>query len=641
MFLPYLVKLSISLGVIWIFYQLVLRRLTFYHWNRVFLLTYSLVAFCIPFINIEPVLLRSQWAEHKVVQAIPVVESLASTDKDLTNHGSNWIIVFFASGCILLVARFVIQHFSFLLLKRSAKIISRFPVKLYQVDKNIIPFSFAGSIFINRHQHSDEDLKKIIRHEFVHVTQKHSVDMLWAEWLCILNWYNPFAWLIRNSIRQNLEFIADDTVIQNGIDRKQYQYLLLKVIGSSQYSIASNFNFTSLKKRIAMMNKMRSARVHLMRFLFVLPIVAMMLLAFRNNISKQETVQSTIHESYVYDTVPLPGKAQFPKNVTRITQEDNLVTVTLKDGTKETYDLNRSDEKAAFEKKYGQMPQPPAPPIPTNPPSPPSAADLPSNVSTLDIENKKATIQLKDGKIEHYDLSKPGEKEAFEKKYGKILPVVPKPPTAPAAPKSPTKVSVTVTGVEPKIATEVKAPTITPVAPKPPTKVSVTVTGVEPRIATEVKAPTITPVAPKPPTKVSVTLTDVEPRIATEIKAPVPITHAVTEGIVDIQPEIHFVTVSDNDELLAEINNKTSIGSLDLLKKQLQAKEYTLTILNADFQGGVLKSIDAIISDNKNKSRFTADDFGKILIWKTTYENGKSGFSVRIMDGTVRFNQAK
>src|SRR6185369_4807428 len=115
------------------------------------------------------------------------------------------------------------------------------------------------------------------------------LDILWAEFICIFNWYNPFAWLIRRAVRQNLEFIADDKVLQNGIDRKQYQYLLVKVIGNNQFSIAQKFNFSSLKKRIAMMNKMKSAGVHLLKFLFILPLVAVLLVAFRNNYEKRKT----------------------------------------------------------------------------------------------------------------------------------------------------------------------------------------------------------------------------------------------------------------------------------------------------------------------------------------------------------------
>jgi hypothetical protein len=112
------------------------------------------------------------------------------------------------------------------------------------------------------------------------------VDVVFAELLCIVNWYNPFVWLMRYSIRQNLEFVADQKVLGSGVDRKGYQYHLLKVVGDPAYRLANNFNFSSLKKRIIMMNKIKSARVHLVKFLFVLPLLGVLLVAFRNRYEK-------------------------------------------------------------------------------------------------------------------------------------------------------------------------------------------------------------------------------------------------------------------------------------------------------------------------------------------------------------------
>lgn len=63
--------------------------------------------------------------------------------------------------------------------------------------------------------------------------------------------------------------------------KKQYQYLLLKVLGDHQFAIAHPFNFSSLKKRIAMMNKMKNTRIHLLKFLFIMPLIAVMIMAFR------------------------------------------------------------------------------------------------------------------------------------------------------------------------------------------------------------------------------------------------------------------------------------------------------------------------------------------------------------------------
>ncbi|HXB33266.1 MAG TPA: M56 family metallopeptidase, partial [Puia sp.] len=134
----------------------------------------------------------------------------------------------------------------------------------------------------NQQLHTEKEWEDIILHEYVHIRQRHTVDILIAERICIVNWYNPFAWLIRYSIRQNLEFIADQQVLDKGVDRKGYQYHLLQVMGEPRYRLANNFNFSSLKKRIVMMNKMRSAKLQLLKLLFLLPLAVVLLVAFRD-----------------------------------------------------------------------------------------------------------------------------------------------------------------------------------------------------------------------------------------------------------------------------------------------------------------------------------------------------------------------
>lgn len=286
----YLLKLSISLAVVYLFYVLVLRRLTFHNLNRWYLLGYSLLSFFIPFVNISPVLEKSALTENAVVLLIPVV---GNNPTPVTPGIDGWVAALFLllAGITFLLLRLLIQYLSFLRIRKSAMLISDDAVKIYQVDRYIIPFSFGRSIFINQHQHNEEELKEIIRHEFIHVKQRHTVDILFSEILSMLNWYNPFTWLIRHSIRQNLEFIADHQVLKTGLDRKQYQYLLLKVVGTPAFAIANQFNLSSLKKRIAMMNKMRSAKVHLIKFLFVLPLITVLLLAFRHAAIEKQAIE--------------------------------------------------------------------------------------------------------------------------------------------------------------------------------------------------------------------------------------------------------------------------------------------------------------------------------------------------------------
>lgn len=355
----YLLKLSVSLGIMYLFYQFVLRRLTFYNHNRWYLTGYSLLCFFISFINISPILEKNKVVSHEIVAFIPAVEMLTtkvSPDPAFAmglGHWTiwSWLLLFLIAGTGILFLRFAFQLISFKKLTGKARLIADNEIKFYQVNENIIPFSFGNSIFINQHLHTETELKEIIRHEFVHVKQRHTVDIIWSEILCILNWYNPFAWLIRKSIRQNLEFIADNKVLENGMDKKQYQYLLLKVIGNNHFSIASNFNFSSLKKRIAMMNKIRSAKLHLIKFLFVLPLIAVLLLAFRGG-------SDGLHRLKEFSRDEFFGQNPDVKNVGWV--YDNFfsnkivqIIIIKKRGNNEVYNVNDKSSMTEFEKKYG------------------------------------------------------------------------------------------------------------------------------------------------------------------------------------------------------------------------------------------------------------------------------------------------
>jgi beta-lactamase regulating signal transducer with metallopeptidase domain len=422
--LSYLLKLSISLSLVYVFYQFVLRRLTFYNWNRFYLVTYTLLSLFIPLINITPVLERNEIGESGIIRFVPSLDnfnagaSSHTLQEKITETNSwgvwHWCLFVLFAGAFLLLARLVVQLLSFKKIIRQAELISDEEIKLYQVNQSIIPFSFGKSIFINHHLHGDEELKDIIRHEIVHVSQKHSFDIIWSEIICILNWYNPFAWFIRKAIRQNLEFIADNKVLQTGIDKKQYQYLLLKVIGNNHFSIAPNFNFSSLKKRIAMMNKMKSAKMHLVKFLFVLPLMAVLLLAFRNNSGRKNlltesqqglTKQAAIADRHIGDTLPLNNKG-YAINV--IDKKGNCTIVVRDKNNKELKKILLTEwnqRKEYYDNLYGSLPE-----------------DIMTTINItsykIDIDdNSQATVTTDDGNIEKFDLNDENDKKEFAKKY--------------------------------------------------------------------------------------------------------------------------------------------------------------------------------------------------------------------------------
>jgi len=363
--IQYLLKFSISLSLVYLFYQSFLRGLTFYNCNRWYLLGYLLLSFIIPFINISPLVEKTDFSSVQIVHYIPVFDKYTNNVNANVNwpilhnfflwtHWWNIVLLILIAGSLFMVIRLCMQMFSLQKMKKHAIRINDAVVAVYHVEKSIIPFSFGNNIYINQHLHAERELADIILHEYVHVKEKHTIDILLAELLCICNWYNPFAWLIRKAIRQNLEFIADNKVLQTGMNKKKYQYHLLKVTGMPQYAIASNFNFSSLKKRIAMMNKIKTAKVQLLRFLFVLPLIAIVLLAFRNNNNNDKQITGIIlrAENYATDSIPAIKDNSTENDVLSMEQHDSKVKVTLKNGKIERYNLLDATERKNYETKY-------------------------------------------------------------------------------------------------------------------------------------------------------------------------------------------------------------------------------------------------------------------------------------------------
>src|SRR5690606_7561295 len=135
-------------------------------------------------------------------------------------------------------------------------------------------FSFWQSIYLNPERHKATELEPILQHELVHVKGWHTLDVLLAELNTVFYWFNPGAWLLKKAIKENLEFIADQNVIWAGVDRKAYQYLLLKVVGAPEPQISNQFHFPSLKRRIVMMNKKKSSLMHSARYAVLVPLIA-------------------------------------------------------------------------------------------------------------------------------------------------------------------------------------------------------------------------------------------------------------------------------------------------------------------------------------------------------------------------------
>lgn len=352
--LIYLIKVSVSLAVVVLFYGLLLRKLTFYTWNRWYLLGYSALCFVLPFFNIYD-FMDPAAPDAALLSALPTlgVTAVPQNEFAAVSSGLEWgriLSTLVVGGALISLVRFLVRMVSLRSLRNRSKLLIDGGVKVYSLDSEPGHFSFGNSIFINAGDHSDSDLERILQHELAHVQQKHTVDLVWAELLCVVLWFNPFVWMLRRAIRQNLEFLADDAVLKQGVEVKAYQMLLVKVVAGMPNQMVTPFGFSFLKKRIAMMNKNKTARIQLVRFLFMLPCVAALLLAFR------QAPDKTVWESRVI--VP---ERLVPESVLR---EDTVPKKTLSPTPP------GKTEKTPVPPKPSVSNTPPVPPVPPVPPTP-------------------------------------------------------------------------------------------------------------------------------------------------------------------------------------------------------------------------------------------------------------------------------
>ena len=156
------------------------------------------------------------------------------------------------------------------------------------------PFSFMHWIAINVSDY-EQHRRSILTHEQAHARLGHSWDLLLLEMVQVVQWFNPFAWLLGRELKAIHEYEADEAVICQGIDAKQYQQLLvIKAVGNRLQLLANTLNHGSLKKRINMMQQQKSNRWRMLRAAFVIPVATLAIIAFAKPEIKTNEVQQTV-----------------------------------------------------------------------------------------------------------------------------------------------------------------------------------------------------------------------------------------------------------------------------------------------------------------------------------------------------------
>ena len=294
LFFVYILKSSVCLAIFYLFYRLLLARETFHRFNRFSLLGILLLSCLLPLVEVS---VKQETEVHQTMltleQLLMMADAVNATEAGARAETATvtWIqvaLLVYLAGIVFFAFRNVYSLVRLLMLLKSGKkedIGSYLPgrkerVTLIVHNCDIAPFSWMGYIVISR-KDLEENGREILIHELAHIHNRHSWDLLVADVCIFFQWFNPASWLLKQELQNIHEFEADETVIKEGVDAKQYQLLLIKkAVGTRLYSMANSFNHSKLKKRITMMLKEKSNPWARLKYLYILPVAAIAVTAF-------------------------------------------------------------------------------------------------------------------------------------------------------------------------------------------------------------------------------------------------------------------------------------------------------------------------------------------------------------------------
>ena len=274
------------MAVFYGFYKLFFSRNTFHKSNRVLLILIVVITSILPLFSfnlLSNINLPESEANLLDFSKLQIIEQVGNFEQKATFPWIPFLLILFVAGMLFTFIRYIIginqiwkiiasseKQFIF---NSEKQFISNNAV-LCITDKNISPFSWWTYIVISRKDYTQDNSQTILSHEKAHIHMNHSMDMILFDLFTIFFWFNPFSWLLKREIQTVHEYMADEQVLNNGIDAKQYQYLLIcKSVGEHKFALANNFRQRNLHKRITMMTKTKTSKRMKWNYVFALPVL--------------------------------------------------------------------------------------------------------------------------------------------------------------------------------------------------------------------------------------------------------------------------------------------------------------------------------------------------------------------------------
>ena len=304
--ITYIAECALCLALLYLPFWGLLRKDTFFQFNRFVLLAITVLSFILPWINIPEI--TSQLAPSETI-SIQLEEINVMISGKVLSENISWKTIL---AIIYLLGAVTCLLYKMIDLVRLIRFIPRGCLWVHTENgihihchaHDVVPFSWMNHIVISEKDY-EENGQNILLHEQAHIACGHSWDILWLSFVEVLQWFNPFVWMLSKEIQDIHEYEADLTVLRKGINAKDYQLLIIqKVVGSGSYTFANNFNHSSLKKRITMMIKEKSNPWARLKYLYILPIAAICMIACT------QSAKSTASDYITYEAVE--EKPEYP-----------------------------------------------------------------------------------------------------------------------------------------------------------------------------------------------------------------------------------------------------------------------------------------------------------------------------------------
>ena len=291
--IEYLIRSGLVLTILLAIYHLWLEKEKMHWFNRFYLLSSLLLGLIIPLIKITlpgKDIINTQLPLSEFVS--PNFSTMIPAEIDRVSESQNTDLITLVYGLLaaVLLARFAINLIILMRKVYESPKLDTPEGTIVLIKEKLAPHSFLFYTFLNEDDYLNQRIEQeIITHEFTHVRQRHSADLLIMELLMAIFWFNPVFIFFKKAIQLNHEFLADEAVIESSCNISTYQQLLLQKAALKSVRMASNFNFSITRKRFKMMKKQTSKTWKIVKSVSLLPVAAVLILAFSDTVFAQGT----------------------------------------------------------------------------------------------------------------------------------------------------------------------------------------------------------------------------------------------------------------------------------------------------------------------------------------------------------------